>query len=238
MKLKTNLLVLCLSFFSFINAQVYRPPSAFNKKSFNRISIAFSGGAHFAASPTNYPIKLNQLHHFSVNGRYMFTPLVGVGIVSSYDLFDGKGSANRNTNYYRTTVEGFLNLGNAFHLYRVHKNFGLMTHAGVGISNMWLRKEFRPTGTPTDPLFKGVDDMLNFTFGISPQWRISNVLALKMDGSLVFHYKQSNQFDMVQANGNGEFSGRFMNVSVGLNIYLGTKSIHADWIKSNRFKQR
>jgi hypothetical protein len=64
------------------------------------------------------------------------------------------------------------------------------------------------------------------------------VLALKMDGSLVFHYKQSNQFDMVQANGNGEFGGRFMNVSVGLNIYLGTKSIHADWIKSNRFKQR
>lgn len=197
----------------------------------NKFSIGASIGVHDGASPTALYTKLYQIHHFGVNGRYMFNNRVGVMLDLGYDFFDFTGSGKRNTNYFRTSVQGVVNIGDILKISTIHDRLGLLIHGGAGISNMWIKKEFRTsTATPSDPLFKGVDDMVNFIFGITPQYKINEKVSLNADLSFIFHHNQTYQFDMQYRSNHGAIDGYFTNISVGASFYLGTKAKHADWI--------
>lgn len=203
--------------------------NAQDNTSFNKWSLGASIGVHDGATPTSTYTKMYQIHHFGGNARYMFNNRVGVMLDLGYDFFDATGSGARNTNYFRTSIQGVVNTGDILKLNTLHDQLGLLIHGGAGISNMWINKDFRTALNPTDPLFKGVDDMVNFIFGITPQLKVSEKISLNADMSFIFHHNQTYNFDMVDRNMKGAIDGYFLNLSVGASFYLGTKAKHADW---------
>lgn len=195
----------------------------------NKWSVGVSVGGHDGMAPTKGHTRLYQLHHYGANGRYMFNNRFGVMLDLGYDLFDYYGSNDRNPRYLRTSIQGVVNAGDIIKLNTINRNLGLLVHGGSGISNMWLPKAYK-AAEPNDPGFKNSDDMINWIFGATPQWKINNLVALNADLSFIFHTRQSNDFTQSNVNKRNGIDGYFLNLSVGANFYLGTKgNKHADW---------
>jgi outer membrane protein OmpA-like peptidoglycan-associated protein len=158
----------------------------------------------------------------------MINNRVGVMTSISYDYIDVYNS-NINTNYWRTSVEGVVNVGDLLRFDTWTKRIGLLIHGGAGFSHLWVKKELRPID-PADPLFKGIDDMINWTFGATPQFKINEHISLNADLRFTFHTRQSYRWDMNQTNYlNTPIDGLIVNTSIGASYYFGKNKEHADW---------
>jgi OOP family OmpA-OmpF porin len=92
---------------------------------------------------------------------------------------------------------------------------------------MWLNKDYQ-VGTD-NTLFKKSDDMVNFIFGATPQFKVTERLSLNADLSFIFHHNQTYQFDMQNLSQHGAIDGYFLNASLGATFYFGKATSHADW---------
>jgi OOP family OmpA-OmpF porin len=157
----------------------------------------------------------------------MMNNRVGIQLDLGYDLFDGVNSGTRNVNYFRTSLQGVVNAGDLLRFSTFTKRFGLLIHGGAGISSMWLNKDYQ-VGTD-NTLFKKSDDMVNFIFGATPQFKVTERLSLNADLSFIFHHNQTYQFDMQNLSQHGAIDGYFLNASLGATFYFGKATSHADW---------
>ena len=195
----------------------------------NKWSAGLSIGGHDGMAPTKGYTRLYQVHHYGINGRYMFNNRLGIMLDLGYDLFDYTGSGDRNPRYWRTSIQGVVNAGDMVKLNSIHNNLGLLIHGGTGISHMWVPKGYQ-LSDPKDPFFKNSDDMVNWIFGATPQWKINEHVALNADLSFIFHARQSNDFTQTNVNKRSGIDGYFLNLSVGATFYFGEKDRkHADW---------
>src|SRR5690606_31614306 len=80
-----------------------------------------------------------------------------------------------------------------------------------------------------DKGIKGNDDMLNFTFGARPQFKINERWALTADLSFIFHANQTYGFGMQKKSKHGSIDGYFNTLSIGATYYIGKNKTHADW---------
>lgn len=77
--------------------------------------------------------------------------------------------------------------------------------------------------------------MGNFIVGLTGQVKLSNRIALNADFSYIGLISQHYTFDgSLTQNGmpvaeSRTFNGDMYNATIGLSIYLGKKSVHADW---------
>lgn len=197
----------------------------------NQWSAGINIGGHDGYAPSNGTGKVYQIHHYALNGRYMFNNRFGVKLDLGYDLMDYQGSGGANPRYLRTTLSGVLNVGDIIKLHSLSDRLGLLVHGGTGLSHLWLGKNTDPkVGNEDDPLFKNVDDMINFRFGATPQFKLNERLSLNADLSFTFHARQSYEWTMRHSNWHKHgINGYMVNVSVGASYYFGAKSKHADW---------
>lgn len=197
----------------------------------NKWSVGAGFGSHDGMAPSRATTKVYQLHHYYVNGRYMFNNRVGVMVNLGYDLFDYTGSGKSNPRYVRTTVSGVLNAGDLIKINTISDRLGLLIHGGAGMAHMWRNRDVVPkTGNETDPLFKGVDDMLNYRFGATPQFKCNEQLSVNADLTFNFHGRQTYEFTQEVLNWHKHgINGYFINVSVGASYYFGSAPKHADW---------
>lgn len=202
--------------------------SSFAQTEMNRWSVGMNIGIHDGQSPTNLVTHAYQLHHFGLQGRYMFNNRVGLMMDLGYDLFDADFSGKRNVNYFRTSLQGVVNAGDLLRFSTFSKRFGLLIHGGAGISSMWTKKEF--SANPDASFFKRSDDMINFIFGATPQLKVTERFSLNADLSFIFHHNQTYQFDMTNLSQHGAIDGYFLNASLGGTFYFGKAASHADWI--------
>lgn len=104
------------------------------------------------------------------------------------------------------------------------ETFGLKFHGGFGFytnSNPSYKDRFEQNGGKfEDAGFKGNDDMLNFIFGLTPQYHLSEKLSINADLSLVLLAKQSNFVDRGINNSANEGMGNIFNASVGISFRL------------------
>jgi OOP family OmpA-OmpF porin len=195
-------------------------------KEMNRWSVGASIGGHDGFKPTGLYTKVYQIHHFGVNGRYMVNNRFGVMADLGYDFIDATNSGPKNVNYLRASLQGVVNLANLMRFDSWSPKFGFLFHAGGGLSTMWcphLKVE-----NPKDKYLKNTDDMVNFMFGFTPQYKINEKIAVNADFSAIMHAKQGRKFDYTN-NKNTSINGYFFNWSVGVSYALGTKEKHADW---------
>jgi OmpA-OmpF porin, OOP family len=204
--------------------------TAQDKTYYDRWSI----GLNVGGSGGHAPIRIDrpaiyQPHMLQLNGRYMFTNRIG--IMNSVQFNNFKiGDSGYRTNYINTKLSLVVNAGDIIKLYELHEDLGLLIHGGVGLAGMWQRGFFDSITPGQNPLWNKADDMLIWSFGFTPQYKINDRWSVNADLMFNFHFKQTRTFDFQNKNPRqGGINGYFLNFSFGVTRYLGIVKRHADW---------
>lgn len=165
----------------------------------------------------------------SLGIRYMFNTRFGMRLDFGYQkMSDEEGKSREfNTNFYRGTLEGVMNLGNVLNFNSWTNSLNVLLHGGAGISMM----NFDAVGATDDN-----DNMINYVLGITPQLKLSNRISLNGDVSMVGNLLQNATYDGTihqPTSGAHGLDGVIWNASVGLSISLGSKEHSADFYPHN-----
>lgn len=220
MNLKLFFTVFSLFFLITVSAQ----------EPYNRWSVGFNVGSHDGMWPTKKLTRSYQIHHYAFQGRYMLNNRFGFKSDLAYNFFDAQKSGKMNVHYWRLSFSAVANLGDILKFYTFSDRIGLLAHAGFGVSTMFLSDKALFNMDLGDPYFEGKDDMVNYVFGISPQFKVSERVSLNLSATLILHHLQSRSFDWLEQNKHKPIDGYFFNSSLGVTVYLGKNKSHADWI--------
>jgi len=186
-------------------------------------SIDLGVGVHKAERPFSDGAVTNNpsLFQMDLGVRYMFNNKFGLRADFGYKKFEGaENSIDFSTNYYKFTLEGVMNAGNVLGFREMSNRFGLLLHGGMGVSALAI--EEAPGG---------LDNMMNFQAGLTPQFRLTNNLVLFSDLSILGHIRQDYTFDGVARAAIDKlgFDGFLVNASIGITFYLGDGAVPADF---------
>ena len=192
---------------------------------YNKWSIDINIGGTNAVEPYSIGYWSNtvDLVHTSGGVRYMFNNKFGLKLDLGYDLIsnDNIGSNGNSlpfkTNYFRSSMQGVLDIGRIFTFENFTDRWSLLFHSGGGMS------------LTTSQINPESDKMVNFLFGFTPQFKLNNRISLNLDASFIWHIYQQYTFDMYSSVSNRGFDGFIANASIGANIYLGKNKQHCDW---------
>lgn len=203
-----------------LKAQDVPKPVTFNKLS---VDAAFGVTKPMAPFSPQSQKRIIDIGHFDLNGRYMLSHAFGIqfgfgldNLKSSKDAVPGK---EFKTKYVRTSLQLVGNLGKAFSMYEWNPKIGLLMHIGAGFSTL----------NPDKINYIGKDKMLHGIAGLTPQFKVSEKLAIQLDASVMFHLLQTHTFDFASQANLGGFDGYMLTASVGAVYYLGKSVQHADW---------
>lgn len=190
---------------------------------YNRFSIEASYGLSQPLSPKNnsgYEAKtFSGFRHFELGGRYMLNQKYGVKLSYSFDKFQQKDHSDLSVTNHKIGAEMVFNLSHLlnFH-FSMKRNFQIQTHTGFGITFS------RPSS------IDNTEHIGNLILGITPQVKISDRIALTTDLSYNYIFKQHYYYSGVLIDPDYEsVSGSFVNISLGVQFYLGRNELHADW---------
>lgn len=204
---------------------------AANGQDFNKWSLEATGGFNKPMAPLTpatpssaaYLSPTLNLGHVDFGVRYMFNEKFGLKLdygLGTFKEVEGE-SPSFETKYNRLDLQGVANIGRIMNFESFTRTFGLLLHGGAGIGKVSPQE-----GTFND--FK--DDVYTLIFGITPQVKLGNRVALVGDISTVLNGRQSVSFD-----GNSlepyplGANGTWWSGTLGLNFYLGKAEQHADW---------
>jgi len=195
------------------------------EKNYNQWSVEVEAGVHKASNPfsSGYYTSTPSLWQGGLGVRYMMNEKFGVKLDAGYNSIKSHDDSQAfETKYFRTSLQGVVNMGSVLNFNSWTNTINLLVHGGMGYS----------LNTPKTPIdYDKGDQMLNLIVGFTPQIKLSNRIALTGDLSMVNHIRQSWTWDGAQtADGRGFNSNHMLvNASVGLTFYLGKKAVHADW---------
>lgn len=196
------------------------------EKNYNQWSVEAEAGVHKPANPlsTGYYTSTPSLWQGGLGVRYMINEKFGLKLDAGYNsIKNHDDSQDFESKYFRTSLQGVVNLGNILDFRSWTNTFNVLAHGGMGYS----------VNKPNSPVdFNKGDQMLNFIVGITPQIKLSDRVALTGDLSLINHVRQSIPWDGAQPLNDTRglnLNNMLVNASVGLTFYLGKKSVHADW---------
>lgn len=176
---------------------------------------------------SGYTTAILSPYTVDLGARYMFNNKFGLKADFGYNSFTGKDKfIPFDTKYYRVDLQGVANLGRIMNFETWTNTFGLLGHAGFGLS-LLERK---------DPSYLK-DRMGNFIVVVTGQIKLTNRITLTGDFSTITNTKQNVAFDGASTNTIRGFNGSLFTGTVGLTFYLGKNEKHADWIidNDNRF---
>lgn len=198
-----------------VNAQTEKNTT----NSFNKWSIELGAGLTKPQRPfsAGYSTDTPSPWVGEIGVRYMFNNKFGLKIDYGYNSFtDGDDSMKFDSKYQRLDLQGVANLGRIMNFETWTNTFGLLGHAGFGVGQL------------KSDNFTGKDWTGNFIAGVTGQIRLSNRIALTGDFSTILNASQDHTFDGAAVDNRG-FSGVMFNGTVGLQVYLGKNTKHADW---------
>lgn len=216
-KMKKSILVLASLAFLGVQAQ----------DGYNKWSVDVNGGLNKAVSPLTrgYATATPSPWSASVGVRYMLNNKFGLRLGGGYDAFSNKKDTSKfDSNIWNVNLQAYANLGRVLSFEDWTSDLNVLVHAGAGYAQLksdWLRK---------------ADRMVFLTAGVTPQVRLSNRIALLLDGSLFLNAKQTFSYDTKTLATRRVFQGAHLVGTVGLNIALGKQGVHADWA-ANAVKQ-
>jgi outer membrane protein OmpA-like peptidoglycan-associated protein len=201
------------------------------KSQFNHWCIDISAGVTNAVKPYSPGYWSNTVGFLnsSLGSRYMFNNKFGLKLDFAYDRIKNDESGifvnNDNSlpfqsNYFRSSIQGFMDIGRIMAFENFSDRFSLLFHTGGGLSVL------------TSKINPETDKMVNFLFGFTPQIKLSNKVALNFDASFIWHIYQQYTFDMYNPVYQRGFDGFIANATVGVSIYLGKHKNHYDWVSS------
>jgi OOP family OmpA-OmpF porin len=174
-------------------------------------------------------VKLNS---FDVGVRYMLTPKFGLKGNLAYNTYTENDNS---TLPYKTTqlslaFQGVINAARVFD-FKGESRFGLLLHGGIYAASITSKtKNIYDETLAVIPngYYNAVEYHGGFVGGITPQYRISDKLALFLDISMYYNYRQHMNWDGTE-NLSKDLTGKYTNLSFGLSYSLGNDNIHGDW---------
>lgn len=191
---------------------------------YNKWSVELSGGVHKPARPfsSGYYTESPSFSQFAVGTRYMFNNKAGLKLDFGYQMMENAKNSNEfETNFWRASLQGVINVGNVLDFHTWTNSVGLLFHAGAGYGQVLPQKPIE---------LNKPDQVVNVIAGITPQVRLGNRVALNGDLSLLGNFRQNVSWDGTGETSRRGFNAYMVNVSVGLNVYLGKHENHADWV--------
>lgn len=191
---------------------------------YNKWSIEASGGMHKPASPfaSGYYTNSPAFTQFAIGTRYMFNNKAGLKLDFGYQMMeDGKNSLPFESDFWRVSLQGVVNVGNILDFHTWTNSLGLLFHAGAGYGQINPKKPYE---------LKNPDQVVNIIAGITPQVKLAERVALNGDLSILGNFRQDVSWDGVGRTHRRGFNAYMVNVSIGLNVYLGKHEKHADWV--------
>ena len=207
---------------------LFIPNLLFSQGYNNRWSIELNPGVSNAVKPytPKYWSNTVGLYHISAGTRFMFNNKYGLKWDIGFDrirhdktsLYNNSGESKPFTSHYaRTSVQFVLDVGRLMQFENFSERTSLLFHTGGGMS--WLWSKVNPD----------TDKMVNFMFGLAPQFKVNERFSITTDVSFVWHIYQQYTWDMNNSVFNRGFDGFYANGTVGLNFYLGKYGSHMDW---------
>jgi OOP family OmpA-OmpF porin len=161
--------------------------------------------------------------HLEGGVGYELTELYSIKGDLGFDTYSAtSGDATDKSLGIRASLQGVVNVSDLAGFGT--ETFGLKFHGGFGIytsSNPDFKDKYTTNvGDFEDPGFKGNDDMINFIFGLNPQYHLSEKLSVNADLSLVLLAKQSAYVDRQINAESVSGMGNIFNASVGISFRL------------------
>lgn len=195
---------------------------------FNKWSFELAGGFNKPQRPmtAGYSTAVVSPYTVDLGVRYMFNNKFGLKADFGYNSFtEEEGSMPFDTKYYRADIQGVANLGRMMNFETWTNTFGLLAHAGFGLS--FLERK--------DPTYLK-DRMGNFMIGVTGQIKLSDRIALTGDFTTITNSKQNVAFDGASDNDIRGFNGSLFTGTAGITVYLGKNAKHVDWTFDNQDK--
>ncbi len=216
-------------------------PMLSQKGKYNNFSIEMRYGLNIPYTPKDDISSSNYIlpNHIDLGIRYMLDDYFGVKIHYAHDRFRDKNSDIVGNKFHRIGFEGIYNIGNNFYLFG--NDFGMFFRAGIGVTYAYPEsvRRFLNGGAFTFGLephnTKRYERIGNIIFGLTPLYRYSNKVAIALDATYVYNLAQQYSYngELLYPN-KRKVRGGFINVTIGLQIYLGKGSRHIDWYNGGR----
>lgn len=184
---------------------------------YNKWSVDLNGGFAKPARNGNAAETFKNLH-LDGGVRYNLNNKFGIKASFGYDKLDNwVNDQDLNTNHYRTSLEGVVNVGRLLNFETWTKVLNVQAHAGGGYS--WMNGD----------AFNGTDNMGHLMAGLTGQVKVHPRVALNADFTVIQSLEQNRTWDGRGTTNRSIAQGTMFNASVGVSIYLGKNAQHADW---------
>lgn len=163
--------------------------------------------------------------HLDGGVGYELNELYAIKADLGFDTYTAKNAAGTTEDkslLIRASIQGVVNVSDLAGFGT--ETFGLKFHGGFGFatnSNPSFKDSYTANGSEfADPGFKGNDDMINFIFGLNPQYHLTEQLSVNADLSLVLLAMQSNYVDRAISPAANKAMGNLFNASIGISFKL------------------
>lgn len=183
-----------------------------NAQEFSPWSIDLGAGIQQTGSTLSPGYNTSTFGQGNFGVRYMLNERFGFRADLGYNsMSEGPGSPEFKSNYYRISLESIINLGSILKFNSFTDRFNLLFHSGIGAASLNV----------TEPTDNGGDFMFALNLGLTPQYKISDRIALFLDFSSFIHFAQDDNFDGGPNLSTRESNISLFNTSLGVNIALG-----------------
>ena len=194
--------------------------TAFAQRTYDQYSLEAGYGVNHGMSKGENA-NMTNFQHFDIGLRYMFDEYWGIKADYGNDTFRDSDT-KEGTNYHRFTLSGVYNVGRLLDLpYMTGDMINVVGHAGLGYSALQSTRK------------AGIDNIGNVVLGLTPQFLLSDQIAIHVDASYVLNFTQHYNFDgsyptNTNMSGNA-FMGGIINLSAGITFYFGKNGNDSDW---------
>lgn len=189
----------------------------FSQKNYNKLS--FEPSIVYSKPLSNVsPDGLRNFISFpkySLAIRYMLNQKIGLRGVTNLESFEenGKGS-----NHYRFNLELYYNIGNWFELNRISNySFALYSHFGIG--GAYVNSKINGVKIGYIP---GWEKQINLTLGLSPRFRLTDVISILTDCTYIIAMKQHFYYsgEPILNSGSSGLTGAQISFALGVSISI------------------
>lgn len=188
---------------------------AFSQTDYNKWSLDLGLGINKAWAQRGQATRIG-FPQIAIGGRYMINNDFGLKLGLDYNRFKNKDLFTP-IDLYSVTGSAVVNVGHLLRFETFAPKLGLLANIGAGAS-------FEPFSSSS-----AVDKMLHGTVGFTPQYRITEKIAVNLTLSSTLNILQQRRFDGTKINTQTGPDGVYSNLSAGVSIYFGERNDHADW---------
>ncbi len=168
------------------------------------------------------------INSFSIAGRYSLGPKFGVKVGLQYDQLKNlsTNSLPFKMQQIGISIQGVTNLNRLFNIENELNRFGILLHGGFKIDQM----KSKTANTSTNSNFNKKELIGGLVVGITPQFRISNRIAIFGDVTVQNNFRQHFNWDgSVSDLTSNNMNGQSVVTSIGLSFSIGNNKVHGDW---------